>query len=290
MLATLPACSVKRLAVNALGNALAGGGSTYSADEDPELVREAAPFALKTMEALLRESPRHRGLLFSAASGFTEYAFAFVHQEGDFVEETDLARATALRERAKKLYQRARDYGFRGLEVDIPHFREGLRTGAEQTLARTRRKHVGLLYWTALAWAAAMSLAKDDSELTADQHVAEAMMKRALALNETYERGSIHDFFVSYEGGRASVGGSLARAREHFERALVIARGERVAPFVTFAETVSVAAQDRREFERVLEQALAVDHDKVEDLRLINLVYKKRARWLLAHADELFVE
>ena len=252
VLAISPACSLKKLAVGALGNALTSSGGSYGRDDDPELVRDAAPFALKTMEGLLQEAPRHRGLLLAASRGFTEYTFAFVQQEADFVEETDLKRATALRERAKRLYQRARDYGFRGLETDIPGFRQGLRENQERMLAKTGRKHVPFLYWTALSWVGAMSLAKDDSELTADQHVAEAMMKRALTLDEGYDRGTIHDFFIAYEGGRKSVGGSLKSAREHFERSLALAQGARAAPFVGFAETVSVAAQDRKEFESLL--------------------------------------
>ena len=32
-------CSIKRLAVNKLGDALAGGGTTFAADDDPELVK-----------------------------------------------------------------------------------------------------------------------------------------------------------------------------------------------------------------------------------------------------------
>ena len=44
-LALLPACSIKHIAINKLGNALASGGSTFTADEDPELVRDALPFS-----------------------------------------------------------------------------------------------------------------------------------------------------------------------------------------------------------------------------------------------------
>ncbi|PYQ47942.1 MAG: hypothetical protein DMF78_22480, partial [Acidobacteria bacterium] len=33
-----------------------------------------------------------------------------------------------------------------------------------------------------------------------------------------------------------------------------------------------------------------VDVDAVPDMRLANLVYQKRARWLLGRADDLFVE
>ncbi len=287
---TLPACSLRRLAVNSLGNALAQGGTSYASDDDPELVAEATPFALKTMEALLDESPRHRGLLYATASGFTKYGYAFVQQEGDFVESQDLARATHLRNRARRLYLRALDYGLRGLEVDFPGFRERLRTDAASALARTRTKHVPLLFWTANAWGAAIALAKDDAELTADQASAEALMRRALALDESYEHGSGHDFFIVYEGGRSSVGGSLASAREHLEKSVALSRGARAAPYVAFAETVSVASQDRGEFETMLNKALAVDPDGVKDLRLSNRIYQSRARWLLGRADELFVE
>ena len=289
-LALLHACSVKHLAVNALGNALAEGGSSYARDNDPDLVWEAVPFGLKTVEGLLDEAPRHKGLLFAAASGFVQYGYGRVQQEADFVEAHDLARATALRTRARRLYLRALGYGFRGLEVDFPGLRERLHTEGAPALGRTRKEHVPLLYFTGLAWFAAISVSKDDSELTADQGQAEALMRRALLLDEGYDHGALHDFFISWEGRGESVGGSFARARSHLERAEALTGGRRVSALVNFAETVSVARQDRREFERLLREALAVDPDAVPDMRLANLVYQKRARWLLGRADELFVE
>ena len=115
-------------------------------------------------------------------------------------------------------------------------------------------------------------------------------MRRAMALDEAHEHGSGHDFFIIYEGGRSSVGGSLAKAREHLERSVAISKGRRAAPYVAFAETVSVASQDRGEFQALLNKALAVDPDGVKELRLSNRIYQKRARWLLGRADELFVE
>src|SRR5438067_2454096 len=63
-------CSIKRIAVNKLGNALASGGSTFESDDDPDLVGASLPFALKLMESLLAESPRHTGLLLATVSGF----------------------------------------------------------------------------------------------------------------------------------------------------------------------------------------------------------------------------
>jgi hypothetical protein len=49
----LPACSLKRTAVNVLGNALAGGGGVYTSDDDPELIREALPFLLVLLVVVL---------------------------------------------------------------------------------------------------------------------------------------------------------------------------------------------------------------------------------------------
>ncbi len=66
---------MKRMAVNKLGDALAGGATTFASDDDPERVKAAAPFSLKLMESLMTESPNHKGLLFATASGFTQYAF-----------------------------------------------------------------------------------------------------------------------------------------------------------------------------------------------------------------------
>jgi len=286
----LPACAVKKLAVNSLGNALAESGGTYASDDDPDLIADATPFALKTIESLLAASPRHRGLLLAAARGFTQYGYAFVEQEADFAEEQDLARATHLRDRARRLYLRALDYGLRGLEVDLPELRTRLRQDPEAALARATRKQLPLLYWTANAWGAAISISKSDSELTADQRSAEALMRRALALDEAYEWGSIHDFFITYEGGRSSVGGSIAEARKHLDRALALSKGCRAAPFVAFAETVDVTQQDGEEFDKLLHQALDVDPDKVPELRLSNLIYQRRARWLLTRRADLFVE
>src|SRR3982751_425707 len=94
-------CSVKRFAINKVGDSLANSGTTYAADDDPDLVGQALPFSLKLVEGLLAESPRHRGLLFTAASGFTAYTYAYVQQDADMADGRDLDRADRLRQRAR---------------------------------------------------------------------------------------------------------------------------------------------------------------------------------------------
>jgi predicted anti-sigma-YlaC factor YlaD len=288
--AAVASCSISRFAVNKLGDALAAGGSTYASDDDPELVGQALPFGLKTIEGLLQTSPRHRGLLLAAASGFTQYSYVYVQCQADYVESKDLARANELRQRALRLYRRARGYGMRGLEVATPGFGAELRRDPAGAVARLRTQDVAITYWTALPWAAAAALSKQ-ADLVADLPLVEAMMRRALALDEGFGDGVIHDFFISFEGGRpAAAGGSVERARAHLERALELAHGTRVAPLVSFAETVCVAQQNREEFKTLLGRALELDADLYPEQRLANLVAQERARWLLARADDLFVE
>ena len=291
LLAALSGCSLQKAAVDAAGSAIAGGGSNYAREEDPELAAAAAPFGLKTVESFLDISPRNEGLLLSAAAGFTQYSYAFVHCEADYAEAKDLTRATELRTRAKKLYRRALGYGLRGLEVRHPGFPERLRASSATAVLDLQKRDVPLAYWTLASWGAAISLSKGDPELTADQGIVEALARRALALDEGFSFGAIHDFLIAFDGGRpASAGGSASRAKEHLERAVALSFGRRAAPMVTYAESVLVAAQSRAAFEELLKKALAIDPDQEPDFRLANLVAQKRARWLLSRAGDLFLD
>ena len=148
-----------------------------------------------------------------------------------------------------------------------------------------------LLYWTAASWGAAISVSKDQPELVADQLIVEALIDRALELDEKFENGAIHSFLISYETSRQGATGDPAeRARKHFARAVELSGGHSAGPYIALAEAVSVEKQDRAEFERLLQRALAIDPDKKPEMRLANLIYQRRARWLLARADELFAE
>lgn len=285
------ACSVRKWAAGKVGDALASGGTTYASDDDPELVGDALPFALKTIEGLLETTPRHKGLLLSAASGFTQYAYVYLAMEADYVEDADLARATHLRSRAMGLYRRAFEYGMRGLEVDHPGLRQGLGYDACAALAGLKKDDVPMLYWTSAAWSLDISLDKTNATLAVNLPLAEKLMHRALELDPSYGDGVIHDYYISYEGGRAgAAGGSIERAREELAASLELAKGRRAAPYLAFAESVSVGTQDRREFTDLLEAALAVNPDTAAEYRLANIVAQRRARWLLRRIDDLFVE
>src|SRR5260221_10860263 len=58
----LSGCSIKKFAINKLGDSLANNGTTFASDDDPEFVGQAVPFSLKLIECCKAETPKHRRL------------------------------------------------------------------------------------------------------------------------------------------------------------------------------------------------------------------------------------
>jgi predicted anti-sigma-YlaC factor YlaD len=283
-------CSlVRQAALDEAANALAGGGTAFASDDDPELVKAAVPFSLKLLESLLAEAPTHPGLLTAAARGFTQYAYGFVQQEADETEARDVAAAEGLRGRARRLYLRARDYGLRGLDVAHPDFSKALRADPKAAVRVATKADVPLLYWTAAAWGSAIGLSKDNPEIVAQLPAMEALIDRALELDESFERGAVHGFLITYEMSRQGKGDPAVRSRRHFTRAMELSEGKDAGPLVTLAEAVTIQEQQVKEFESLLTRALAISPDARPETRLQTLIMQRRARWLLSRKADLFL-
>ena len=283
-------CSVRGLAVNALADSLTASGDVFASDGDPELIRDATPFALKTIESLLAEKPGHRGLLLAACRGFAQYAFAFVETDAERLEDTDFAAASRGYARALQLYLRGRDYCFRSMELQAPGVVERLKTEPETAAEDFGLDQVPLLFWTGASWGGAISIGQDRPELVADVPAVKALMQRVLMLDEAYDWGAVHGVLIALEAMPEAAGGSVEQARMHFDRAVELSHGKNASPFVTLAEAVSVPAQDWREFRDLLEQAMAIDPDSEPSLRLVNVISQRRAEWLLTRTDILFLD
>ena len=255
------------------------------------MVAQALPFGLKLMESLLAESPRHRGLLLALANDFAAYAYAFVDQQADEAAAEDLDRSRALRERARHLYLRARAYGIRGLETRYPGFGDSLDRDPAAALARIRKADVPLLYWTAAAQGLAISDSKDNPEMIAQLPLVDAMIRRVLELDPDWGQGAVPEFLINIEASRvgAKPEEKQRRMREYFDRALALSGGKHASLFVSYAENASIPAQNRAEFQAMLDRALRVDAGVPEN-RLVNLIAQRRARWLLGRINDLFLE
>jgi TRAP transporter T-component len=288
LLIGLGGCSIRRIALKSIGGALSNASDEYARDEDPELVKGAMPFSLKVMETILRENPRDPSLLLSVTKDFTQYAYGFLLPEALDLDDKDPAAAKVVRDRAVKMFQRARGYGIRALELKHSGFQAELVADPKKAVASLSKSEVPIVFWTSAAWAAVVATTRDFTMLPQIPQF-EAMMERALALDEAYGGGTIHSFFITYEMVRLkSAGDRVALARGHFDRAVQLSGGLQAGPYVTYAEYVTVAQKDRKEFERLLQLALKLDPKKDTENQLVNVIMQRRARWLLGRVDKLF--
>jgi predicted anti-sigma-YlaC factor YlaD len=120
----------------------------------------------------------------------------------------------------------------------------------------------------------------------------EMIVNRVAELDETFENGAVPEFLITLEAARSGVKleDQEKAMRKHFDRAIEISKGKRAGTYVSFAENASVPVQNAAEFKSLLEKALAIDVDADPNTRLANIVAQRRARWLLAHMNELFLE
>ncbi len=270
-----------------MADALSATATAFARDDDPELVRLAAPTTLKMVEMLLDDAPQHPGLLLTACSGFTQYAYAFLQMDAEMAEPPESPAAAALRQRAASMYARARGYCERALQGRHPGVKSSLAEDPTPFLAAAVQADVPALYWDAVAWGGELSLARNPLLRIGELASVRQMLSRAQELDEGWERGAIHEAFIALDGLPMLLGGNPARASAHFDRAVALSNGQSAFAYVAVAEAVAQRAGDRREFELQLRAALAID-TAPPSLRLANLLAQKRARFLLARIDRLF--
>jgi predicted anti-sigma-YlaC factor YlaD len=292
LLFALSACSISRLAVRILSRSLSSGDSTvFTGDDDPQLVADALPFAMKLYETLLQQDPENANLLLTTGSAFVMYANAFVQTPAGMLPEGQFETQQEMLRRAKAMYLRGRGYLMRAMELRHPGFAaaaegEGLPAMLEQMDA----EDLPFLLWTAASWLGAFSTDPFDMRLLLGAARPVAMLERALALDESYADGMIHDTLISVYGSLpASLGGSPDRARQSFEKAVQFSRGTSASPYVSLATAVAIPRQDPAEFRSLLEQALAVDLEANPGGRLANILSQRKARWLLDHIGDFFL-
>ena len=282
-------CSIRGYAINQIGNAIAGGGSSYESDDDILLVGDALPFGLKLIESLLDEAPEHEGLLLAACKGFTTYSYAYVESEADRIAEMDLGQGRVIRARAGRLYLRAHGYGLRGLEKSRRGFSQQFGMDPETAVLMLEEDDVPLTYWTAAALGLAISANRNNPAMLVRLPEVEALLDRAFELDESWDDGALHEFEVVFADARPGAT-DYDEIGRHFERAEELSEGTHAALYVAFAESVAVPRQDSTLFRTMLQQALDIDPDAHENIRLVNLIAQERARWLLERTDDLILD
>ena len=177
---------------------------------------------MKALALLLLLSTVGCALHQTAARSYTQYAYAVIQQDADEAEDQDLALALYLQDRARRMYRSGRDHGLRGLGLSV----EQLRREPRQALARrSAPSRAALLDRRVLGRA---DRAVEGRSRGARRPAAvEALIDRALALDESFDRGAIHTFLISYEMVRQGATGDPAERARRALRARDRALGRR---------------------------------------------------------------
>jgi predicted anti-sigma-YlaC factor YlaD len=294
LLVAFSSCSIQKLAMRRVADALSTGDSTvFAGESDTTLMGEALPFALKLYESLLDSVDDSPQLYLATGRAFVLYARAYVQMPAEMLPQERFDERVSETRRAKALYNRALRYILRGLDLRHPGLASRIFQGEQwqKAVAEAGVQDAPWLYWGGLAWMGAFSTDTFDFEMLLRVPRAAAMIGRVLELDDAFDDGGAHEFFITYYGSLPpDLGGSDARARAHYEKALALSRGHRASAHVALATALSVKNQDVKEFRALLEKALAVDLDGAPGSRLVNALAQKQASWLLAHVEDFFVE
>jgi len=290
VLAVTSCGAIKTSAIGTVADTLSEGGSTITSHDDPDLVAGALPFALLLNESLLASVPKHERLLTATCGQYTQYAVGFIQADAEAAQFDEYERSKYLSNRALKAALRGRGYCWRALELRFPGVSARLASDPATAVPKARKEEVPLLYWSAASLGAAVSLGGlDRPDLLINWPVIRALAERALAIDSAWSHGALHELMITVESQGEALGGSEERARSHFARAIEIQKGLSPGPYMSLALGIAKGKQDRAEFEKLLQQALAIDPDADPDNRLVTLILQKRARLLLAHIDELIL-
>ncbi len=290
----LSSCSFKSIALNITADLFEEGQSAFEEESDLQLAEQSMGANLKVLEALLKSSPDHEGLLVLLSKSYGGYSFAFVEDAYDELKTENETRAGFHKERASRFYLRARNFSFRVLKEDAD-FKNALERDFstfatfERSLANFDRDDVPALFWTAYNWGNWINLNLHSPAAIADAPRVERLMNRVLDLDENYFFAGPHIFYGVYYGGRPPMlGGNPSKARNHFEKALKLAKRKILITQVLYAQYYALPTGNEELFEGLLGEVIKADDQIYPEQNLITQLAKKKARRLLARKSDLF--
>jgi len=289
----LPSCSINKLAMNAVADALTGDGSSdvFTGDPDPKLVGDAIPFAIKMYESLLSANPDHQGLMLTTGSLFIMYSNAFVQGPAEMLPRSAWEEREAALKRSKQMYLRGYEILYNALEKKFPGFKKATveKGDIQPMLNKCKKQDVGLLYWTVAGGLAAYSIDILDYGLSVNIPQWNAMIQRAYELDPNYSTAALDEFFILYYASLPELlGGDPEKAEYHYKLALKKTGGNSAGAYVSYAQSVCIPAQNYDDFKDCLEKAIAIDPNKDTSTRLVNIINQQKARWLLDNAWTYF--
>jgi hypothetical protein len=271
------ACSIhKKITVAGAASLLEDVAQSANKQSDLRLIREAMPAYLLLIDGMLESQPANDRLLLTAAQAYASFASVLM-------EDADAAYRGMLLDRSRGYALAALER--RGIEAPLTSPFERFAAAVD----RMGAEELPIVFWTASCWGSWIGDHMRSIEAVAELPRVEALMRRALALDEGYHYGGPHLFMGIWYGSRPAVaGGDLALAGEHFRKAIVLGGGRFLMADVYYADVYARKTLDRELFVTTLRKVIETPADIAPELTLLNTVAHRKAEALLARVDDIF--
>ncbi len=295
LLAALSGCSAKHMAVDQIATMVDTGMAAFEADDDMEMLKSAFPGNIKLLEAMLANQPDNYNMHVLLARLYGSYAFAFPETEMEvaaLAEDEDIAGGdpAALRATADRYYRKGAAYALAALELKYPGLSQKLQDKglAAKSIAGIQPPEIPALFWYGFNLGAHVNLNKNSVRALSRAHLAVKAMNRVIELDPAYYHGGAHLFFMVWYGARSPMmGGSQARAIDHYKAAKALSGDKLSLADLYLARFCHYQSGAREAFLKTL-TGVVERRDSVPEIRMLNTVAAVRATAYIDAVDELF--
>ncbi len=243
---------------------------------DPKTVQEGLPAYLLLLDGMILEDPDEVETLLAGARLYSAYSGVFVD---------DPARSRLMSETALKYARQALCLEFEELCAALSQPLDEFRVALNEYDDTDDLK---IIYGYASVWAGWIQSNSSDWQAIADLPKVEAMMRRVLTLDESYEQGNAHLYMgVLLTLRPASLGGQPELGKEHFQQAMKSSGGHNLMTKVLYARHYARLVFDQELHDRLLKEVLASSVE-YPDLTLMNVLAQRQAEALLASSNDYF--
>ena len=257
-------------------------------DNKPDLVDSGYEFYVNRNVKKANSNPNNPNILINACKSLTLHSFGFTMEKADRMVMTDYNNSMELYAKANSSFSEAVNYGDQSLSIKFVNYKDWI-SGVSDEKPIFKKDDIFFLYWTAGAYGGAIKSSKGDPNWIIQLPKIGKLLEAAIEIDPNWNRGSLLGAMISYTMIRHDAPNDKELvAKEFFKNALKASNNLDIGLYVSMAESVCIPNQDRNEFTNLLYKAINIDINADPDLRLANIINKKRAEWLLDNIDEFF--
>ncbi len=243
--------------------------------EDPELVRTAAPAYLLMLDALVATYPDEEAFLIPAAKLYGAYAGVFAN---------DKEQTKRMANRSKRYAQHALCENEEDLCLALDKKIENIKT----ELADLDEDELVLVYTYAASWASWIQANSTDWDAIAQLPKVKVLFNWVLKYDPDYDNGTAQIYMGVLESQLPpSLGGRPDLAKAHFDNAIRASDGKNLMAKVLYAQQYARLMFEQELHDRLLNEVLAAEA-QAEGLTLLNQLAKQQAKALLADSADYF--